>query len=150
VVALGNGSWRPPASPGSPWEVVEHGLALLRAAVLGLDPPPDPPAADPGPPPAPPAPAAGALPGELAALVGTYAAYNPWTPVLRVRPDAAGSGLVLVWPGGDEQSLTALGGGDGFRVGDDPASPERVRFATLVEGRPMQVVVSGWPFDRVD
>lgn len=28
--------------------------------------------------------------------------------------------------------------------------PERARFTTLVEGRPMQLVVSGWPFDRVD
>jgi len=35
VAALGNGPWRPPSSPGSTWEVVDHGIALLRAAVLG-------------------------------------------------------------------------------------------------------------------
>lgn len=38
----------------------------------------------------------------------------------------------------------------GFRLGDDAASPERAWFTTLVEGRPIQLVVSGWPFDRVD
>jgi hypothetical protein len=57
---------------------------------------------------------------------------------------------VLVWPDGDEAALTALAGDEGFRVGKDPASPERARFTTVVEGRPMQVVVSGWPFHRVD
>jgi CubicO group peptidase (beta-lactamase class C family) len=152
VVALGNGPWREPASPASAWAVVDHGLALLRAAAAGLEAPPDPPAADPDPPASTPAtaPAAGELPGGLAPLVGTYAAWNPWTPELRVRPDAAGTGLVLVWPTGDEEPLTALPGDAGFRLGDDPASPERARFTTLVEGRPMQLVVSGWPFDRVD
>ncbi|HEY8557064.1 MAG TPA: hypothetical protein VIM97_06920 [Actinomycetes bacterium] len=34
----------------------------------------------------------GGLPGGLAPLVGTYAAWNPWTPELRVRPDATPSG----------------------------------------------------------
>ena len=29
------------------------------------------------------------------------------------------------------------------------AAAGRARFTTVVEGRPMQVVVSGWPFDRV-
>jgi Beta-lactamase len=41
VVALGNGPWRPPASSGV-WAVVDHGLALLRAAALGRDLPADP------------------------------------------------------------------------------------------------------------
>jgi CubicO group peptidase (beta-lactamase class C family) len=151
VVALGNGPWRPPGDPASPWAVVDHGLALLRAAALGLAPPPDPPAPDPDPEPEPEpdrAAPAGALPGELAALVGTYAAFNPWIPQVRVRPAAAG-GLVLVWPEGDEEPMTALEYG-AFRLGDDPASPERVRFRAVVDGRPMQAVVSGWPFDRVD
>jgi hypothetical protein len=40
--------------------------------------------------------------------------------------------------------------GGGFRVGEDPDSPDRAAFGAIVEGRPMQVVVSGWPFDRVD
>ncbi|HXQ55527.1 MAG TPA: hypothetical protein VOA19_06945, partial [Actinomycetes bacterium] len=86
----------------------------------------------------------GGLPGGLAPLVGTYAAWNPWTPELRVRPDAAGTGLALDWRTGDEDPLTAPPGDAGFRPGDDPASPERARFTTLVEGRPMQLVVSGW------
>ena len=49
VVALANGPWRPPSDPADGWAVVDHGLALLRAAALGLDPPPDPPAAAPDP-----------------------------------------------------------------------------------------------------
>jgi Beta-lactamase len=48
-------------------------------------------------------------------------------------------------PGG----RTPLPGG-GFRVGDDPASPDRVHFTAVVEGRPMRAPVSGWPYDRVD
>jgi CubicO group peptidase (beta-lactamase class C family) len=151
VVALGNGPWRPTDDPASPWALVAHGLALLRAAVLGLDPPADPPDPPPGgPEPAatePPAPPAGELPAELAPLVGTYGAWNPWVPQVVVR--AGGDGLVLVWPEGDIEPLAPLAGG-GFRLGDDPASPDRVHFQAEVEGRPMRAVVSGWPFDRVD
>ena len=44
VAALGNGPWRHPSSSGSTWEVVDHGIALLRAAALGQELPPDPPA----------------------------------------------------------------------------------------------------------
>ena len=40
VVALGNGPWRPPSEEASAWAVVEHGLALLRAAALGRELPP--------------------------------------------------------------------------------------------------------------
>jgi hypothetical protein len=70
-------------------------------------------------------------------------------PQVQVRPAAGGAGLVLAYPDGDEAPLTPLPGG-GFRVGEDPASPERVEFTTVVEGRPMRAVVSGWPFDRLD
>jgi hypothetical protein len=150
VVALGNGPWRAPG-PASAWAVVEHGLALLRAAARGQRLPDDPPPPDPDPPPDAPSPAATArdLPADLAPLVGTYAAWNPWVPQLQVRPDADGAGLVLVYPDGDEAPLTPLPDG-GFRIGDDPDSPERFEFTTLVEGRPMRAVVSGWPFDRLD
>jgi hypothetical protein len=130
--------------------VVEHGLALLRAAALGHDLPPDPPPAVAEPPAErpQPGPAARDLPADLAPLVGTYAAYNPWVPEVRVRPDAAGTGLVLIFPGDDLTPLVPLAGG-GFRLGDDPASPSRVQFTAVVEGRPTRAVVSGWPFDRV-
>jgi len=58
-------------------------------------------------------------------------------------------GLVLLLPGDhDGAPLVPLAGG-GFRLGDDPASPERVEFTGVVEGRPTRAVVSGWPFDRV-
>jgi hypothetical protein len=149
VVALGNGPWRRPASPASIWVIVDHGLALLRAAALGREPPADPPPGHDADRDDAPAATGGELPGALAALVGTYAAYNPWVPQVLVHADADGTSLVLVWPWGDDEPLTALGDG-GFRLGSDPASPERVRFRAVVEGRPMQAVVSGWPFDRVD
>jgi CubicO group peptidase (beta-lactamase class C family) len=152
VAALGNGPWRPPSDPDGAWAVVEHGLALLRAAALGRDlppDPPDPPATVPEPAddrPAAPAPG-GDLPAELSALTGTYAAWNPWLPQVVVRP--AEGGLVLVWPEGETEPLTPLPGG-GFRLGDDPDSPDRVQFQDEVDGRPMRAVVSGWPYDRVD
>jgi hypothetical protein len=151
VAALGNGPWRQPSSSGSTWEVVDHGIALLRAAALGQELPPDPPAPDPPPPddeePAP-TPSTAGLPAELAPLTGTYAAFNPWMPFIRILP-AAGGILELEWPDGDTVPLTSLPGG-GFRVGNDPDSPERAAFEAEVEGRPLRVVVSGWPFDRVD
>jgi CubicO group peptidase (beta-lactamase class C family) len=151
VAVLGNGPWRPPSSPGSTREVVDHGIALLRAAALGQELPPDPAPAAPDPPDddEPPAAAwAAGLPAELAGLTGTYAAFNPWTPQVRVVP-AAGGSLALEWPDGDSEPLVAVPGGD-FRVGEDPDSPDRAAFGAEVEGRPMRVVVSGWPFDRVD
>jgi hypothetical protein len=121
-------------------------LGRFLRAVIAADPPPA--ALDPAADREPPADAAPAeLPGELAAMVGTYAAFNPWIPQVRIRP--AGSGLVLVWPGDDEEPLTPLPDGR-FGLGDDPASPDRVHFTAVVEGRPMQAVVSGWPFDRVE
>jgi hypothetical protein len=150
VAALGNGPWRHPSSSGSTWEVVDHGIALLRAAALGQELPPDPPAAVPEPPDddQPPVLDAADLPAGLAPLAGTYAAFNPWMPHVRIVP-AAGGTLALEWPDGDSVPLTPLPGG-GFRVGNDPDSPERAAFEAEVEGRPMRVVVSGWPFDRVD
>jgi hypothetical protein len=103
----------------------------------------EPPAADPRP-----GPATAGLPAGLAPLVGTYAAFNPWVPEVLVRRDAAGTGLVLFLPGEDGAALVPRVDG-GFRIGDDPASPERVEFTGVVEGRPTRAVVSGWPFDRV-
>jgi hypothetical protein len=97
----------------------------------------------------PPAPAA-ELPADLAPLAGTYAAWNPWEPEVRVVPATGGAGLAISFAGDDgEVPLTRLADG-GFRLGRDPDSPERVECTTVVEGRPMQAVVSGWPYDRVD
>jgi CubicO group peptidase (beta-lactamase class C family) len=149
VAALANGPWRPPSRSGSTWEVVDHGIALLRAAALGQELPPDPPPAPPGPPDDEPAPAdRAALPAELAALAGTYAAFNPWTPQVRIAPTADGA-LTLTWPDGDTVPLTLLADGS-FRVGEGIDSPDRAVFEAEIDGRPMRVVVSGWPFDRVD
>jgi hypothetical protein len=93
--------------------------------------------------------AGGELPAERAALVGTYAACNPWTPRVQVRAGRDGGGLELVWPWGEAEPLVALADGS-FRVAEDPDGPEHVRFRAVVGGRPAQAVVSGWPFDRVE
>jgi hypothetical protein len=74
------------------------------------------------------------------------------------RPLAYGAGVETAGrvPVAGSGSLTAAAGRlEGFarerrRVGDDPASPDRVHFTAVVEGRPMRAVVSGWPYDRVD
>ena len=136
VVALGNGPWRSPADPESAWTVVDHGLALLRAAALGLDLPPDPPGDPPGGSPDPPDPpgdhpadatTGGELPGELAALVGTYAAWNPWISQVKVRP--GGDGLVLAWPevtgAGDQTQLERHGGR--IHPAEQPGHPRSAR-----------------------
>jgi len=47
----------------------------------------------------------------------------------------------------DEQPLVARADGS-FRVGDDPAGPEDVRFDTVVDGRPLQAWLSGYPYHR--
>jgi hypothetical protein len=36
-----------------------------------------------------------------------------------------------------------------LRVGDDPGGPEDLRFDTLVEGRPLRALLSGFPYYRV-
>jgi len=95
--------WPTPAGSSRGWKAPRHRpWRPWPSARRPRDADPDPPlhAGD--------RPGRGTLPGELAPLVGTYAAWNLWTPELRVRPDAAGTGLALVWPTGDEDPLTAL------------------------------------------
>jgi CubicO group peptidase (beta-lactamase class C family) len=76
VVALYNGPWRRRSHPASTWPIVEHGLALLRAAALGQELPADPlqgPAAVP----------AGPTPRWVPAELGTTASGGEgrWVPV---------------------------------------------------------------------
>jgi CubicO group peptidase (beta-lactamase class C family) len=84
-------------------------------------------------------------PPEWHAYVGHYASYNPWLTNLRVvlRKGA----LVLIFPDGNEELLTPLGGG-AFRVGADERSPERMRFDTIVEGRAVCAYLSGGAYYR--
>ena len=48
----------------------------------------------------------------------------------------------------DEQPLSRFGR-DGFRVGDEPDGPERLRFDTIIDGRATRAWLSGWDYYRV-
>jgi D-alanyl-D-alanine carboxypeptidase len=93
-----------------------------------------------------------AHPPEWAAYPGRYRAHNPWVPSVAV---ALRKGrLHLLWTseydgaGGDEDELVPLGDGS-FRVGADEGGPEWVRFGATVEGRALELTLSGSPMFRV-
>ncbi len=96
------------------------------------------------------APAAEA-PKEWAAYVGAYRAHNPWIPFFRVV--VRRGELWLIFPAGEpdgfeeEQPLVPLGDG-AFRVGEDEAGPERIRFDAVVEGRALRATLSGAAYWR--
>ncbi len=79
------------------------------------------------------------------AYAGHYRSHNPWRTNFRVvlRKGA----LVLVEPSGDEESLVPLGE-DTFRIGDDPASPERLRFDAVVNGEALRANRPGCDYYR--
>ena len=55
--------------------------------------------------------------------------------------------LVLIYPQGTEEPLTALGDGR-FRVGEDERSPERLAFDTVLEGQALRANFSGCEYYR--
>jgi hypothetical protein len=75
--------------------------------------------------------------------VGTFRCYNPWAPGFRVY--VRGDHLFLAQPDG-EYELNPLGDGE-FRVGK-PWSADRVRFETILEGRPQRALYNGCPYWR--
>ncbi len=79
------------------------------------------------------------------AYTGHYRSHNPWGTNFRVvlRKEA----MVLVEPSGGEESLVPIGEGT-FRIGDDPASPERLRFDTVVNGEALRANRSGCDYYR--
>jgi len=88
---------------------------------------------------------------ELRAIAGHYRSHNPWTSNFRVvlRGDRAWL-LVPGTPGGfDEQPLVPSHDGL-FRVGEDPGSPETLRFDAVAEGRALRAWLSGWPYYRIE
>jgi CubicO group peptidase (beta-lactamase class C family) len=86
---------------------------------------------------------------ELRAIAGHYRSHNPWTTNFRVvlRGDRAW----LVFPAApgsfDEQPLLPSPDGS-FRVGEDPGSPEELRFDAVTDGRALRAWLSGWPYYR--
>lgn len=78
-------------------------------------------------------------PMEWQTYVGHYRNYNPWDSNFRVV--LRKGSLYLAYPRGQESLLTP--DGDGFRIGDDLESPERIAFDTLVDGQTLRAVRSG-------
>ena len=78
-------------------------------------------------------------PPEWTAYAGHYRSWNPWVSNFRIV--VRKGELLLVSPSGQEQTLHPLG--DGFRVGDEPDSPERIAFDTLVEGETLRARQAG-------
>jgi hypothetical protein len=79
------------------------------------------------------------------AYLGHYRARNPELSNFRVvlRKGA----LVLIFPSGDAEALYPLGD-DVFRIGEDPRSPETLRFAAVSEGGALRADYSGCPYYR--
>ncbi|MFQ6100265.1 MAG: serine hydrolase domain-containing protein [Anaerolineae bacterium] len=78
-------------------------------------------------------------PEEWDAYPGHYCSHNPWLTNFRVvlRKGA----LALIHPSGDEEPLMPLGDGV-FRVGEDERSPERIRFAPIINGQALRANLS--------
>lgn len=69
-------------------------------------------------------------PGEVR-FDGHYRSHNPWLHNFRVvRRD---DGLVFAMPSDHSVPLVHLGGNT-FRIGDDPRSPERIEFGCVIDG----------------
>jgi CubicO group peptidase (beta-lactamase class C family) len=78
-------------------------------------------------------------PPEWAAYAGHYRSWNPWVSNFRIV--VRKGDLLLVRPSGHEQTLHP--DGVAFRVGDDPDSPERISFDTIVEGEALRARLAG-------
>ncbi len=114
--------------PGSTWEIVRHGIALLRAATKGErlpeDPPVERPVAEPEP------------PGVR------YHSHNPWCPWVAIDTDE----LQLAYADGGVAALVPLP--DGSYAITDEGSPERLVLRDEIDGTPATAIVSGAPFRR--
>jgi hypothetical protein len=84
-------------------------------------------------------------PAEWDAYPGHYRSHNPWLTNFRVVSRAGL--LVFIEPLGEEEALHQLEPGL-FRIGDDPLSPEFIRFDVVVNGKAMQAILSGGVYSR--
>ena len=90
-------------------------------------------------------------PSALHPIVGHYRAHNPWAPQFRVVLRGRRPWLMFATaPDGFDtsQPLNATADGD-FQCGDDPDTPERLGFDTVVDGHALRARLSGWPYYRV-
>ena len=85
-------------------------------------------------------------PAEWDAFPGHYRSHNPWFSNFRVI--LYNGKLVYIDQMGDDESLHQLKPGL-FRIGDDPRSPEFIRFDALFNGKAMQAIYSGGEYSRI-
>ena len=81
---------------------------------------------------------------EWLPYTGHFRAHNPWESNFRVIPRKGD--LLLVWPSGEEETLTLLSAGT-FRIGDKH-SPERLRFDQIVDEVALRANRSGCDYYR--
>ena len=84
-------------------------------------------------------------PIEWNAYPGHYRSHNPWLNNFRVV--LRRGVLIFVEPMGEEEALHQLEPGL-FRIGDDPRSPEFIRFDVVVDGKARKVILSGGEYSR--
>jgi len=81
-------------------------------------------------------------PNGWEAFVGHYRSHNPWTQYFSFRVVARDGGLFLVNPFEGEVHMEPLPDGS-FRLGEDPRSPERVRFDMVLGAKAYRAWLSG-------
>ena len=84
-------------------------------------------------------------PAEWEAYPGHYRSHNPWLSNFRIV--LCNGALVLFDPMGDDEPLYPIEPGL-FRIGDDPRSPEFIRFDVVQHGKAMQAILSGGVYSR--
>jgi hypothetical protein len=84
-------------------------------------------------------------PIEWDAYPGHYRSHNPWFSNFRVV--LYHGRLIYIDPMGEDEPLHQLEPGL-FRIGDDPRSPEFIRFDVVVDGKVMQAILSGGVYSR--
>jgi len=85
-------------------------------------------------------------PGEWEAYPGHYRSHNPWMSNFRIVKYKGA--LVYIDPMGDEQVLHQLETGL-FRIGEEPRSPEFIRFEVVINDKAMQAILSGGVYSRI-
>ena len=86
-----------------------------------------------------------AYPAEWDSFPGHYRTYNFGLTNFRIV--LRKGSLILIYPAGGHEPLVPLGGGL-FRIGDDPRSPETIRFDAMASGRALRATYSGCPYYR--
>ena len=124
------------------------GAALLGEGALAIATGNEPEAFDLDPDPEEPLVDDGTCPPEWAPFLGRFRSHNPWLPTFAIA--ARDNGLVMGtdWVDGSERFPLTPIGAEGFRVGDQEWSPERMRFDTVMDGLAQRAVYSGTPYYR--